>query len=124
MFVPRIWSDEVERIGKQKCTPQGYALHGAGDLIGLVGLLLLLGVPIYLGYRGYVGSFQWPLLWLLILPIAMGIGGEVLVGISWQLARRKQFKYDYEPRESTWYEKGERRSFTFSDWEAAGRPTK
>ena len=46
MFIPRMWFDEVERIGKQQCTPAGYALQRIGDLIGFVGLLSVLGVPL------------------------------------------------------------------------------
>jgi hypothetical protein len=116
-----MWSDEVERIGKQKCTPFGYALQSVGDLVGFAGLLMLLGVPVYLIYRGIVGSFHWSLLWLLLVPIAVGVVGAIIVGVSWQLAGRKQFKYDYERRESTWYEQGEKRSFTYADWEVAKR---
>ena len=37
MFIPRMWFDEVERIGKQRCTPQGYGLQGIGDLVGFLG---------------------------------------------------------------------------------------
>jgi hypothetical protein len=123
MFIPRTWYDEVERIGKQKCTPFGYALQTVGDLIGLLALLVLLATPIYIIYRGIVGSFHWSLLWLLLSPIALGVLGALIVGSSWQLAKRKQFKYDYERRESTWEEAGEKRSFTYADWEATERRT-
>lgn len=118
MFIPRMWSDEVERIGKQKCTPFGYALQLAGDLIGFVGLLMLVAIPIYLVSRGVVGSFHWRLLLILVVPFVVGVFGVFIVGFSWHLAARKQFKYDYERRESTWYEDGAKRSFTFKDWEA------
>ncbi len=118
MFVPRMWSDEVERIGKQKCTSLGYALHGIGDLIGLAGLLLLLGTPIYLVYRGIVGSFHGSLLWLLFVPIGVGMVGRIIVGVSWHLAGRKRFNYDYGRREATWVEDGEKHSFTYADWQA------
>lgn len=121
MFVPRMWLDEIERIGKQKCTPFGYALQGVSDLIGFVGLLLLLATPIYLAYRGIAGSFHWSLLWLLLVPVGVGILGTVIEGISWQLARKKQFKYDYESRESTWYGSGEKRSYSYADWVEANR---
>ena len=62
MFIPRMWFDEVECIGKQRCTPAGYAIQGIGELIGFIGLLMLLGVPAYLAYRGVVGTFDWSLL--------------------------------------------------------------
>ncbi|WP_339613620.1 hypothetical protein [uncultured Rubinisphaera sp.] len=121
MFVSRIWFDEVERIGKKKCTPFGYALHGVGDLVGFLGLLMLLGVPVYLIYRAIVGSFHWPLLFLLLVPFAVGVIGVVVVGVSWHLAGRKQFKYDYERRESTWYENGVKHSYTYEDFKSPGK---
>lgn len=118
MFIPRMWFDEVERIGKQRCTPVGYALQSVGDLIGFIGLLLLLGVPLYLAYRGVVGTFGWSLLWLLVVPLGVGITGSVLVGYSWSLASRKQFRYDYESRVSSWVEDGFARTYTYADWQA------
>jgi hypothetical protein len=118
MFVPRIWFDEVERIGKQRCTPLGYVLQQIGDLVGIVGLLTVLGVPAYLGYRGAIGTFDRSLLWLLIVPIALGIVGRIMVSFSWSLASRKRFNYDYQRRESSWVEAGEKRLYTFEDWRA------
>lgn len=117
MFIPRMWFDEVERIGKQRCTPFGYALQGFGELVGFVGLLMLLGVPIYLVYRAIAGTFSWPLLWLLAVPFAVGIVGSLLVQFSWFLAQRKQFRYDYERRVSSWIEGGQERTFTYADWQ-------
>jgi hypothetical protein len=119
-----MWFDEVERIGKQRCTPFGYALQGVGELVGFSGLLTLLGMPVYLAYRGIVGSFEWSLLWLFAVPFAIGIVGRVMVEFSWWMASRKNFHYDYERRESTWIEAGEKRSYTYSDWEAGNRLTR
>jgi hypothetical protein len=121
MFIPRIWDNEVERIGKQKCTPFGYLLQGVGELIGFVGLLMLLATPVYLIYRGIVGTFHWSLLLLMLVPLAVGVLDTVIVGISWQIAGRKQFKYDAERIEATWYEGGEKRSFTHAELMAASR---
>ena len=118
MFIPRIWFDEVERIGKQRCTPFGYALQGVGELIGFVGLLALLGVPFYLAYTVVAGSFLWSLLWLLAVPVVLGIVGSVLVSFSWSLASRKQFRYDYGRRVSSWVEGGQERFYTYADWQA------
>jgi hypothetical protein len=118
MFIPRMWFDEVERIGKQRCTPTGYMLQGIGDLLGFVGLLLLLGVPLYLAYRCVVSTFDWSLLWLLTVPVGVGILGSVVVGYSWSLASRKQFRYDYERRVSSWVENGAERTYTYADWQA------
>jgi hypothetical protein len=123
MFIPRMWSDEVERIGKQRCTPFGYALQGVGELIGFVGLLTLVGVPLYLAYTGVAGLFSWSLLWLLAVPVALGTIGSALVSFSWSLASRKQFRYDYELRVSSWIEGGQEQSYAYADWQAeqAGR---
>jgi hypothetical protein len=117
-----MWFDEVERIGKQRCTPAGYALQVVGELVGFFGLLMLLGVPAYLAYRVAVGAFEWSLLWLLVVPFAIGALGSILVAFSWSLAHRKKFRYDYERRVSSWMEGGEERTYTFAEWEAqAGR---
>jgi hypothetical protein len=118
MFIPRIWLDEVERIGKQRCSPAGYALQMVGDLIGFVGLLCLLGVPLYLAYKMVHGSFSAGLLWLLVVPFIFGILGVVLVSVSWSMADRKGFHYDYERRVSSWIEGGQERSYAFSDFQA------
>lgn len=118
MFIPRMWFDEVERIGKQRCTPVGYAIQGVGELIGFVGLLSLLGVPAYLAYRGVVGTFHWSLLWLLAVPVVIGVIDTVIVGFSWSLAYRKRFRYDYERRVSSWVEGGQERAYSYADWQA------
>jgi hypothetical protein len=118
MFVPRMWFDEVERIGKQRCTPVGYALQGVGDLLGFVGLLLLLGTALYLAYRGVAGTFDWSLVWLLAVPLGFGVIGSVIVAFSWRLAHRKQFRYDHQRRVSSWIEAGAERTYTYADWQA------
>jgi 4-amino-4-deoxy-L-arabinose transferase-like glycosyltransferase len=117
MFIPRMWFDEVERIGKQRCTLVGYALQGVGELIGFVGLLMLPAMPVYLVYRGVAGSFEWSLLWLLPLPLVLGIVGSIVVAFSWWLASLKKFHYDYARRESSWLEAGERRTYLFTEWQ-------
>src|SRR6266545_5136320 len=117
-LAPRIWFDEVERIGMQRCTPVGYAINSIGGTFWLFGILALLGVPAYLAYRGFFGTFDWSLLWLLTVPFLVVIVGSILIGVSWSLAYHKRFHYDYERRESTWVEAGEKRSYTFSDWQA------
>jgi hypothetical protein len=117
-LAPRIWFDEVERIGMRRCVPFGYFLNGVGALFWFVGILMLPGMPAYLAYRGIVGSFHWSLLWLLGVPFLIIVVGAILIGVSWTLAYRKKFHYDYERRESTWIEAGSKRSYTFSDWQA------
>jgi len=113
-----MWCHEVERIGMQRCTPVGYALQRVGELVRFLGLLVLLGVPVYLAYRAVVGTFNWSLLWLLTLPFVLGIVGSVIVAVSWSLAYRKNFQYDDERCDSSWTEGGEMRKYTFTDWKA------
>ena len=64
LFINPMWDSESERIGKQKCTPLGYKLHGISDLIGFASLLLLLVTGVYLRYRSVVGTYHSTLLWL------------------------------------------------------------
>jgi hypothetical protein len=64
-FIHPMWFDEGQRVGKQKCTPIGYAIHGIAEMIGFVGLLLLFATPVYLAYTGIAGTFNASLLWLL-----------------------------------------------------------
>ncbi len=118
MFVPPIWIDEVRRIGKPKCSPLSYAVHNLGELIGLIGALLLLLVPLFLAYRAVVGNVSWGLLWLLLIPFTAGALGSLVIGPSWGMVARKQFKFDYERREATWLDGDERRSYTSADWQA------
>lgn len=122
-IAPRIWFDEVERIGMQRCTPFGAFLNGVGGIFWLLGILALLAMPVYLIYTGIAGTFSWSLLWLLAVPFAIVLVGVLLIGSSWTLAYRKKFYYHYERRESSWVEDGEKRFYTFSDWKAEQRRT-
>ena len=106
-----MWDNESQRIGKQKCTPTGYALHGIAEMIGFVGLLTLLAVPAVLAWKSFTGTFHASLFWLLAAPFGLGIISEVLFQYSWWLALRKGFRYDYERREASWMEGGERRTY-------------
>jgi len=113
MFINPMWDNESQRIGKQKCTPTGYLLHGISDLIGLIAIICLLGMPIYLVYSGIRGHFTWSMLWLLLIPFGIAIAGSVLHSYSWYLAAKKQFKYDSDKRISTWIEPGVEKSYKF-----------
>jgi hypothetical protein len=120
---PRIWFDEVERIGMHRCTPVGYALNGVGAMFWFLGILMIPGALLYLGYTGVAGIFSLSVLWLLAVPFVVIFVGSVLIGNSWSLAGRKQFRYDYERRESSWTEGGEKLSYTFNDWQVGERLT-
>ncbi len=111
LFFHPMWDHESERIGKQKCTPVGYAIHAIADLLGFVGLLLLLGALVYLSYRITAGTFRAALFWLVAAPVGLGLISDLLFHYSWWLARRKGFRYDVERCEATWIESGEQRSY-------------
>jgi hypothetical protein len=115
VFINPMWDNEAERIGKLRCTPLGYALHGVSDLLGIVALLLLFGIAAYLSYRGIVGTFRASLLWLLPIPFGIAIIGTILYRISWSLAHRRDFRYDDDTRESSWLDNGKRRTYKFND---------
>jgi hypothetical protein len=110
-----MWDHESQRIGKQKCTPLGYKLHGMAELLGFIGFFLLLVVLAYLGHRKQVGTFHAQLLWLIAVPFGMGLIGECLYHYSWKLAARKGFQYDSRTCEASWMEDGQKRVYK---WES------
>jgi hypothetical protein len=111
LFINPMWDNESERIGKQKCTPLGYAIHTISDIIGLIGLLLLLGTGVYLSYRGVAGTFRTSLLWLFVIPFVLAFIGSALYRYSWMLAQKKGFRYNYDTREASWIENGQRQTY-------------
>ena len=115
LFINPMWDNEAERIGKQRCTRLGYALHGISDLIGFFALLLLFGIAAYLGYRGVVGTCRASLLWLFSIPFGLAAIGSILYRLSWVLAHRRGFRYDYDSREASWLEDGQRRTYKYND---------
>ena len=97
----------------------GYRLHVISDLIGFVATLCLIGVPVYLAYTGVRGRFAWNMLWLLLIPFAIAIIGNLLFRYSWHLADKKHFNYDYKNAVSTWLESGVQKSYKYGnddDW--------
>jgi len=115
LFINPMWDNEAERIGKERCTRLGYALHTISDLMGFIALLLLLGTAAYLGYRGIVGGFHASLLLLLPIPFGLAIVSSILYRFSWVVAHRRGFHYDYDSREASWLEDGQRRTYKCND---------
>lgn len=113
LFIHPMWDHESQRIGKQKCTPAGYTLHVVAELIGFIGLLLLLATPFILARHLIAGTFRVGMLWLFAAALAVGIVSEVLFQLSWWMAIRRGFHYDYERREASWLEEGERRTYKY-----------
>lgn len=119
LFIHPMWYDESQRIGKQKCTPTGYALHVIAEMIGFLGLLFLFAVPATLVLKWLDGAFDASLFWLAAVPFGLGIVSEVLFRFSWWLALRKGFHHDYARQEASWMEAGERRTYK---WEKSSPP--
>src|SRR5438067_787943 len=115
LFINPMWDNQAERIGKQRCTRLGYALHTISDLIGFLALLLLLATAAYLGYRGIAGSFRATLLWLLLIPFGLAMVGLILYRFSWIVGHRRGFHYDHDSREASWQEDGQRRTYKYND---------
>jgi hypothetical protein len=113
LFLHPMWDHESQRIGKQRCTPTGYALHVIAELIGLAGLLLLLALAVVLMTKAVAGTFRAAHLWLLVIPFGLDILSEALFQYSWWLARKKGFHYDYERCEASWMEAGVRRTYKY-----------
>ncbi len=108
LFFFPMWDSESQRLGKRKCTPVGYGLHIAAELIGFIALLLLIGMIGFLWYKWYKDAFYTYLFWLPVIPLGIGITAEGLYQLSWILAEMKEFEYNGETREASWMEAGER----------------
>jgi membrane protein implicated in regulation of membrane protease activity len=108
LFLYPMWDHESQRIGKKKCTPLGYALHTIAELLGLIGMLFMFGIIGFLVYRAITGNFRLSFLWLLIFPFALGLVAEAMYRISWVLATKKGFEYDYKKCQASWNERDKR----------------
>ncbi len=117
LFIYPMWDSEIQRLGKQKCTRVGYAMHIIADLIGLAGLYLLLGLVIYFWATGFIASLPRPTYWIFLVPFGAGIIGQILFSVSWRLAERKGFSYDVVSNVASWNEDGSVRTFTSTDVE-------
>jgi hypothetical protein len=109
-----MWDHESQRLGKKRCTPLGYALHEIAELLGFIGLLLLIAIVGYVGFKASGAGFHASLLWLLVAPFLLGCLSEGLYRYSWTLALRKGFQYDYERCEASWLEQGQRRVYKWN----------
>lgn len=114
LFIYPMWDNQSQRIGKQRCTPLGYTLHSIATQLGFIGLLLLFGTFIYLGFRGFTGSFNSSLYWLLTVPFGVGIIAQIMYLYSWNLAFKKGFEYDWDKREASWLENDTRITYNYA----------
>lgn len=119
LFFYPMWDSESQRIGKQKCTPLGYNLHGIAELLGFFGLILLVVVSVYLWVRHSLGILDKHQFWWMAIPFGTGIVAECLYLYSWRLADRKGFLYDYKTGETSWIEDGERQIFRWESNQAS-----
>jgi len=122
LFIYPMWDHESQRIGKQKCTPIGYMLHGIAELLGFIGLLLLFACGAYISYRLYAGTYHGSLFWLMAIPFVLGFIGQILYQISWRLAAKKGFHYDGVTCEASWTEDGQRQTYNSTTSPAKSTP--
>lgn len=106
IFLHPMWHSETQRLGMKACTPLGYYLRGIGDLIGFIGLLLLPAVTIFLVVQGFRHKFLLVELWLLLIPIFVGVIGRVFYEAGWHMAQKRKYNYDYESDSVTWTDGG------------------
>ena len=106
-FVPRMWSSENERLGLKLCTPLGYGILYAADLIAVAALLLLLSVPLYLIYMSISYGLAPAAWWFLLLPFGIAFVGSLVMIAAGSVARAKRFRYDYTSDTARWIRDGE-----------------
>jgi len=110
-FIHPMWDTESQRLGLRRCTWIGFYLREIGEMIGFLGLFVLIAMLAIGGWKLFSGTFHAALLWRIAWPLSMGILGEAMVQCSYHLARKKSFQYDYDNGEASWIEAGERRTF-------------
>ncbi|MEO1132336.1 MAG: hypothetical protein AAFX40_06465 [Cyanobacteria bacterium J06639_1] len=113
LFVHPMWHHESQRVGKQKCTPLGYALHVIAELIGWAGGLMFFLAIANLIVAAIANRFHVALLGVLLMSLLLGVISEGLYRLSWYLARRKGFCFDYERCEASWIEAGQQRTYKY-----------
>ena len=113
-FLYAMWDSESQRIGFRKCTLTGYKLRNVAELIGLLGLLLLIVTILFLIWRGLNGAFHAGQLWWIAFPFSLGFFGDVISLSGYLMAKRKGFRYDWKLKEASWVENGERRFYKYS----------
>lgn len=115
LFLYPMWDSKSQRIGKLRCSPGGFALQGFAELLGFIGLMLLIGITTWLIRASTSGGFSSSLLWLIAIPFALGIVAQILWNASWLPALRKGFEYDEEAEVASWIEEGKRVTYRYSD---------
>ena len=111
IFVHPMWDSENQRLGLRRCTRVGYTLVGIGDVTGmLLGVVTLVSICVYLAYKLIAGQSSSELLWLLLIPVGLGVSGRVTFELGWLLARKRGFQYD-SARIARWREGGELRTY-------------
>ena len=109
-----MWDHESQRIGKQKCTPLEFKLHGIADMLGFIGLIIFIGLILY-SIICLFSELTFPTYWLFIIPFIFAIIANLLFNCSWQLAYKKDFKYDPEKCISSWNENGQKVTYSYGN---------
>ena len=113
LFLYPMWDNESERLGLKRCTSLGYALRCVAELLGFVGLLILIILAWNLGILLVKRSFCKAHLYLLLIPFGIGIISEIIYQIGYMIARHKNFDYNYEKTEASWIENGDRKTYKY-----------
>lgn len=121
LFIHPMWQNEIERLGKKRCTPVGYLLHVIAEYIGFAGLLVFLATLGFWGWRLLEGTFHSALLWWSVVPIGLGILSESTIRYSWRLANRCEFQFDQHRREACWMKNGEFHSLRYKSPDSPGK---
>jgi hypothetical protein len=106
-----MWNSENQRLGMKACTPFGYNVRCIADLIGLFGLIFLFGILGVFTLRYLRHQFELRDLWLLLIPLVVGLVGRVLFEFGRELAAKKKFEYDFQTMTAKWIENGYERMF-------------
>ena len=95
LYIYPMWSNEVERIGLQKCTPRGYVLRALAEIFGFVGGLFFLAALFGAAFRRF-GII------CLCASLALGVTGRILFMTAYWLAAKRRYHYDEKQNIASW----------------------
>ena len=108
-----MWDHESQRIGKQRCNPKGYQLHGISDVVGILSLLALFAFfPLKIALSKFLPSLEISN-YFMFLPFITAIIGNILHSHSWKMLEDKDFHYDPENSVVTWVENNEKVTYKY-----------
>ncbi len=102
-----MWDSESQRLCKKKCSGLAFQIHVIGELIGFIGLLMLIACfvgEIGVGIKNGLNDVS---IMVFIFPFALGVLSEAMVQFSWWVVKRKTFSYDCQSGLVQWIENGQ-----------------